>query len=207
MDHYSTAVGGVIRLSSVPEINLKKIDAKLGAFILGNSLEPKDTKFILARVKRGVINIVRELELKNPDFSLQTIPYEELDRYKDELTDEQLELLEGTLRNRDITFEAEQLLLSDNFDARRLGRLMNEHQKVLRDVLKISTEKIDNMIEAALNAGAFGAKINGSGGGGCMFAYAPENPERVLESVKQISDAAWIVYSDEGTREESSDDK
>ena len=35
------------------------------------------------------------------------------------------------------------------------------------------------MIAAALDAGAFGAKINGSGGGGCMFAYAPDRPEIV----------------------------
>jgi len=28
------------------------------------------------------------------------------------------------------------------------------------------------MIDAALGAGALGAKINGSGGGGTMFAYA-----------------------------------
>jgi len=61
------------------------------------------------------------------------------------------------------------------------------------------------MIDAALNAGAYGGKINGSGGGGCMFAYAPENPEKVLEAVKKISNDSFIVYSDEGTREEKSE--
>ncbi|PKL82319.1 MAG: GHMP kinase, partial [Ignavibacteriae bacterium HGW-Ignavibacteriae-3] len=92
--------------------------------------------------------------------------------------------------------------LNKNYDEKRIGRLLNEHQKVLRKILKISTNKIDKMIDAALNAGAYGAKINGSGGGGCMFAYAPENPEIVLEAVKRISDEAWIVYTDDGTREE-----
>ncbi len=204
MDHYSTAVGGIIWLGSVPKIELRKINFKPGAFILGNSQEPKDTKFILARVKRGVLNIAANLKKKNPGFSLQTIPFEELKRYKDELTDEEMELLEGTVRNRDITFEAEQILLAEKPDEKRFGRLMNEHQKVLRDVLKISTEKIDRMIDAALNAGAYGAKINGSGGGGCMFAYAPENTDKVLDAVKKISDDAWIVHSDEGTKIESS---
>jgi galactokinase len=203
MDHYSTAVGGVIWLGSQPEIQLKKIDIKLGAFVLGNSSEPKDTKFILSRVKRGVLNISKELMHKHPDFSLQTIRLEELTSFQDELKEEQMELLEGTVRNRDITFEAEQLLNIEQLDERRLGRLMNEHQKVLQDILKISTTKIDMMINAALDAGAYGAKINGSGGGGCMFAYAPENPERVLAAVKKISNEVWIVYSDEGTREES----
>ncbi len=202
MDNYSTSVGGVIWLGSQPKIQLKKINTKLGTFVLGNSSEPKDTKYILARVKGGVVNISRELKNNNPDFSLQTIRIEELTRFKDELNEEQMELLEGTLRNRDITFKAEHLLNSEQLDERRLGGLMNEHQKVLRDVLKISTNKIDRMIDAALDVGAYGAKINGSGGG-CMFAYAPENPEKILEAVKKISSEAWIVYSDEGTREEN----
>ncbi len=73
---------------------------------------------------------------------------------------------------------------------------------MLKDVLKISTPKIDRMIDATLDAGAYGAKINGSGGGGCMFAYAPENTDKVLEAVKNISPDSHIVKVDEGTREE-----
>ncbi len=200
MDHYSTAVGGVIWLESVPEILLESISPKLGSFILGNSQEPKDTKYILAKVKKGVINIVNELNKKNSEFSLQNIRLEELDRYIDDLNEEQLELLRGTIKNRDITFEARQVLNSDPQNHQRIGRLMNEHQSVLRDILQISTTKIDKMIDAAINAGAFGAKINGSGGGGCMFAYAPENTERVLEAVKSIAPESWIVQVDEGTK-------
>lgn len=49
------------------------------------------------------------------------------------------------------------------------------------------------------------AKINGSGGGGCMFAYALQEPEIILDAVKKISNNAFIVYSDEGTCEEKSE--
>lgn len=203
MDHYSTSAGGVIWLESFPEIHLETMNPKLGSFVLGNSQEPKDTKFILARVKKGVINIVNDLKKKNPEFSLQNIRLEELDRYTEELKEDQVELLQGTVRNRDITFEARQVLLTEPLNHNRIGRLMNEHQKVLRDVLRISTPKIDKMIEAALNAGAFGAKINGSGGGGCMFAYAPDNSEKVLEAVKAIAPESWIVNVDEGTKTEA----
>lgn len=203
MDHYSTSVGGVIWLESFPEINLEPMHPKFGEFILGNSQEPKDTKYILARVKKGVINIVNDLKRKNPEFSLQNIRLEEFDRYTDELNNDQLELLQGTIRNRDITFEAKQVMLTEPLNHPRIGRLMNEHQKVLRDILKISTPKIDKMIETALSAGAFGAKINGSGGGGCMFAYAPENGEKVLEAVKSIAPESWLVTIDEGTKAEA----
>lgn len=200
MDHYSTSVGGVIWLESFPEIHLESINPSLGSFVLGNSREPKDTKFILARVKKGVINIVNNLKKKNPEFSLQNIRLEELDRYTEELNEDEVELLQGTIRNRDITYEARQVLTSEPLNHHRIGRLMNEHQNVLRDVLQISTTKIDKMIEAALNAGAYGAKINGSGGGGCMFAYAPDNPEKVLEAVKAIAPESWIVNVDDGTK-------
>ena len=57
------------------------------------------------------------------------------------------------------------------------------------------------MIQAALDAGAYGAKINGSGGGGCMFAYAPGNAERVVAAVGAIGDAT-IVHIDDGTASE-----
>jgi galactokinase len=74
---------------------------------------------------------------------------------------------------------------------------------VLRDNLKISTPKIDRMIEAALRAGAYGGKINGSGGGGCMFVYAPENPEAIAEAIAGAGGKAFIVEVDGGTRVES----
>ena len=55
------------------------------------------------------------------------------------------------------------------------------------------------MIEASLKAGAFGAKINGSGGGGCMFAYAPNNPEAVIEAIEKEGGKAYLIYPDKGT--------
>ncbi len=205
MDHYSTSVGNIIWLESAPEIKLEKINSRLGAFVLGNSLEPKDTKAILARVKHGVLNIINELRKEYSDFSIHKIKLDEIEDYKKHLSNEQLELLGGTLTNRDITFKAKKIFNNEPLNDHQIGELLNQHQNILRDILKISTPKIDRMIEAALNAGAYGAKINGSGGGGCMFAYAPENPEKVLEAVKMISNDSFIVYPDEGTREEKSE--
>ena len=52
----------------------------------------------------------------------------------------------------------------------------------------------------AMDAGALGGKINGSGGGGCMFAYAPDEPEKVAEAVKKICGNTQIIHSDAGTK-------
>ena len=51
----------------------------------------------------------------------------------------------------------------------------------------------------ALKAGALGAKINGSGGGGCMFAYAPDNPEAVVDAIEREGGKAYVIYPDKGT--------
>ena len=201
MDQYSASVGGLIWLESFPELAVVPMGAPLKSFVLGNSHDPKDTKLILARVKERVLNIVKRLKERHPEFSLQSISSDEIDRYRKELAKEEFNLLAGTIKNRDVSFKAKEILAQIPLDHRGLGNLLNEHQAVLRDVLHISTPKIDRMIEAALKAGAYGAKINGSGGGGCMLAYAPDEPERVREAVHSISEAV-IVSVDEGSREE-----
>ena len=199
MDHYSTAIGGIIFLDSYPKVQVIKLDSKLGNLVLGNSGEPKDTKFILARVKNQIQNVVRELQKSHPDFSLRTISESGIDSYFKDLTEEQVDLLRGTIKNRDITMQALNALNEPFLDHKLVGNLINDHQDVLREILKISTPKIDRMIEASLNAGALGAKINGSGGGGCMFAYAPENPEKIKEAIEKEGGKAYILTVGEGT--------
>ena len=56
------------------------------------------------------------------------------------------------------------------------------------------------MIANALDAGAFGAKINGSGGGGCMFAYAPNAPEKVASAIAEAGGQPFIVHIAEGVK-------
>ena len=46
-------------------------------------------------------------------------------------------------------------------------------------------------------------KINGSGGGGCMFVYAPENTQKVKEAIEKAGGTAYIVSIDDGIRIES----
>ena len=98
-------------------------------------------------------------------------------------------MIEGTIRNRDIEIEASSLLKEGGAPAEKLGLLMNEHHGILRDVLKISTDKIEKMCGISLQKGAVGAKIFGSGGGGCMLALIPRiNGKRdysLIDSVKK----------------------
>jgi len=200
MDHYSTAFGGILALDFHPEVRVEPIEADVKSFVLGDSGEPKDTKYVLAYVKNQVIEIVQRLSAKHANFSLHTATLETLHELRNELNEEQFALLVGTIRNRDITVEARKIFRQLPLDHRRIGALLTEHQAILRDVLKISTPKIDRMIEFALKEGAYGGKINGSGGGGCMFVYAPEEPERVAGALRRAGGTAYVVHPDEGVR-------
>ena len=55
------------------------------------------------------------------------------------------------------------------------------------------------MLSAALDAGAMGGKINGTGGGGCMFVLAPENPGAIANAIEQQGGVAHIIEMDGGT--------
>lgn len=203
MDHYSTAVGGILFLEFSPTVRLQKIGARLGTFVLGDSMEPKETTTILSRVKDPIVRAVERLAAHHPGFSLQTTDREQLRSYSGKLSEQEAALLAGTITNRDITRTALRLLSSSSFDHHTVGTLLSDHHAVLRDVLKISTPKIERMLDAAQNAGAYGGKINGSGGGGCMFVYAPERPEDVAEAIEREGGRAFIVCSEPGTRLES----
>ena len=203
MDHYSTACGNVIYLQSVPKIRVEQLKPKLGTFVLGDSQEPKDTVGLIKRVKGGVLRAIEKIKNEFPAFSLFTANLNNLIDFQDLLTFEEKELISGNIDNHRILIEALSLLKSENFDDNKLGELLNEHQFHLRENLKISTPKIDRMIEAGLDAGALGGKINGSGGGGCMFVYASENPEKVAKAIESQGGKAYIIKVDEGTRLEN----
>lgn len=202
MDHFSTTYGGVLAIDFHPELRVQRIPVTLGTIVLGDSKQPKDTTGILSRVKGGVLEAVKIIEMRHKGFSLQIATADMLGSSNGSLTQAERELLLGTIRNRDLTREARNVMAREVLDHQRLGNLLTEHQGVLRDVLKISTPKIDRMIDAAMNAGAYGAKINGSGGGGCMFAYAPAGPECVAEAIERAGGKALVVTADDGTRTE-----
>lgn len=67
-------------------------------------------------------------------------------------------------------------------DLLRVGELMNINHGLLW-ALGVSSPELDRLVNAALNAGALGAKLTGAGGGGCMISLA------IPERIDGISDA------------------
>lgn len=193
MDHYAAALGGLhyLDFDNFSTINLSS--APLGAFVLGNSGEPKDTLRILRQVKNMVLSGWLKLLREDDLLEIGQFSHEQLQRYRSQLSPEELGLLSANIDNRDITGKAVELLKKESFDHRAFGRLLSDHQRILDERLNISTPKINRMLQAAMDAGALGGKINGSGGGGCMFAYAPEKPETVAEAIRAAGGEPSII--------------
>ncbi len=67
---------------------------------------------------------------------------------------------------------------------RLLGSLMNQNQALLRD-LGVSSPELERLVDAALSAGASGAKLSGGGRGGNMIALvAPERSDAVAAALR-----------------------
>jgi mevalonate kinase len=60
----------------------------------------------------------------------------------------------------------------ENYDLKKAGELMNENHRLLQEI-EVSSKELDLLVDLALKQGAFGAKLTGGGGGGCMVALSP----------------------------------
>lgn len=203
MDHYSTAIGNVIYLESQPEIMVEALYPQMGTFVLGDSLEPKDTIGILARCRFGMEEIIRKVKERDPEFSIHTTPFKKINDYSYFLTVDELGILKANIEDRDILLEGKKLLSESVTDQaefdRKFGRLLYRHYLNLRDHKKTATPKIERMMRAAMRAGALGGKINGSGGGGCMFVYAPNNADEIAAAIEREGGKSFIITIGNGT--------
>ncbi|HUU74998.1 MAG TPA: mevalonate kinase [Methanoregulaceae archaeon] len=88
-------------------------------------------------------------------------------------------------------------------NANELGKLMNMNHALL-EVLGVGHPALSRLILAARAAGAYGAKLTGAGGGGCMVAMCPKHLKSRVAGAIEASDAkAFITTIDtEGVRKE-----
>ena len=86
--------------------------------------------------------------------------------------------------------QAEELALAAkesmvDYNLRRVGELMNDNHLLLKE-LEVSCEELDYLVNLARGQGAFGAKLTGGGGGGCMVALTPGRAlqEKVADTIE-----------------------
>jgi mevalonate kinase len=95
------------------------------------------------------------------------------------LLDQELELVKDVLK-----------LLKEN-NTIKLGEKINQNQKYL-ETIGISNNQLRKMIEIGQKT-SFGAKITGSGGGGCIFAITDES--NLEDTLKEFKDNNFECFS------------
>ena len=88
-------------------------------------------------------------------------------------------------------------------DAQQLGKLMNMNHALL-EAPGVGHPALSKLILASRAAGAYGAKLTGAGGGGCMVALCPKHLKNRVAGAIEAGDArAFITTIDtEGVRKE-----
>ena len=202
MDQYSSSLGNIIYLETGDDFDYQTIPKELPGLIIGESGVPKNTLDHLKKLKENAwiaINKVKEIDA---NFDLKTAKKNDLDAYLKHLPADLQPYFSAAIINHDVTQKALLEFQKEKLNYNRIGKLMNEHHNVLRDLLDITVPRIDAMIDAALNTGALGAKIVGSGKGGSIVALAPEGKEQhVIDSIKNAGGIdAYLVSIDTGAR-------
>ena len=212
MDHFSSVFGNLIFLKPVlPKPNLIVYDLNLKGFVLGNSMEKKETVDDLVRTKNLTLDAFKKISNIMPEFNQFYTKLEDIQPYLPSLKKEHQKKIVGNIINRDITYKAKELIdkqlsllkqgensnIMVNF-YRKLGYLLNLHQEQLRDNIQISTNKINKIIDSSLSSGALGGKINGSGFGGTMFALMPNNVQLLKKVIEDAGGEAFIIDTSKG---------
>ncbi|RLE64902.1 MAG: hypothetical protein DRJ49_05830 [Thermoprotei archaeon] len=171
MDQYASAYGNLLYIDCATEPpQIVPLKAKLSlSLIIGDTMQEKNTPRILAWLGRRYKNRER-------DF---------------------MRGLEGIV---EVVEQARIELSKENPDPYVLGELMNLNQYYLKRYLKVSSDcpispnNLDKLINAAIEVGALGAKLSGSGGGGCMIAIClKEDEKKIASAIERVGGRVYIT--------------
>ncbi len=199
MDQFTISLGNLIYLNTEDDSHVL-FSKSMENLIVGVSGIDKDTFGVLALLKTKALEAINQVKATIKDFEIKNSQIEDLEKY---LTLVDLDLkpyLSAGIKNYFITKAAYSELQKESSNINHLGDLMNKHHLLLRYNLKITVPRIDAMIENSLKAGAIGAKIIGSGGGGCIVAISqPGNEEKIISEIKKAGAVdAFLIKESEG---------
>ncbi|MDO9517168.1 MAG: mevalonate kinase [Methanosarcinaceae archaeon] len=94
--------------------------------------------------------------------------------------------------------------LVNNSDYISIGKLMNINHGLL-DSIGVGSLELSSLVYAARSSGAFGAKITGAGGGGCMVALMDKAKTEAVASAIDVAGGSSIITkaTDHGVMVES----
>lgn len=202
MDQYSIGLGNIIYLETGDHFAFQVLKTPLSGLIMADSGVPKETVSLLKRLKTNSWKAIEEVKKQVPDFTIETAKIEDLQFYLHFLSNDLKPYLEAAMGNFNVTKKALRSFKKEKLNLNEIGDLMNQHHHYLKNLLKITVPKIDAMIDAAIQTGALGAKIVGSGGGGSIAVLSPKHKEKEISNaiLNAGAKSVYIAAVDEGAR-------
>ncbi|RMA58056.1 mevalonate kinase family protein [Ulvibacter antarcticus] len=203
MDQYAIAIGNVLYIDTSTNSGFNTIGTTLNGLILAESGVPKQTLTTLKDLRSKAVLSIEYVQKKDPKFEIKNSKLSEFEVLKKYIPEDLQAYFYAAIANHEITQKALKLFKSDIINFKLIGKLMNEHHTILKDVLKITVPTIDTMITTALQHEAYGAKIVGSGDGGSIVVLSPPNKEKIIIDalLKNGAKAAYKVSVTQGSKE------
>jgi len=173
MDQYTIAQQGLLCIDT-EKGKAERLQGNFGQLVIAESGISKMTLEVLKNARAFQEKAVEEVKEKTPSFSIRKAKSIDYKKYRDMVSAPYRDYWFAAVYNYDITQRALRYLRSEKTNVLELGKLMDEHQKILENNIRNTPKAMIEMMNAARKAGAIGSKIIGSGGGGCMVAMASE---------------------------------
>jgi D-glycero-alpha-D-manno-heptose-7-phosphate kinase len=135
--------------------------------------------------------------------------YTGLTRFANDILKEQIENTKARSKDdylkrmHQMVFEAEKIMSEKGKEdmARDLGRLLNESWELKKNLSsQITNRFIDEVYARAIEAGAYGGKLAGAGGGGFLFFLAPlDKKQAIREALKDLLEVHFN-FENEGSK-------
>jgi galactokinase len=179
MDQYTIAQGGLIFIDTQTEISTR-LQPHFGTLILAESGIFKQTQTVLQNARAYGQKAIEAVQAQHPLFKIQEAVESDYDRYADCVPDLYADHWYAAIHNYILTLKAKKMLQEASVDIQQLGAWMNEHQQILEERIQNTPAVMQKQMAAARREGALGAKIIGSGGGGCMLALVPPSKKEAV---------------------------
>lgn len=189
MDQYTIALGGLIYIDTQSG-QCTPLNTDLGTLIVAESGLAKQTLTVLKNASVYAQKAIKAVVEQYPKFDIHLATVADYLKYRDSIPEKYQPYWYAAIHNYDLTRKAKAMLLERKTNPILLGQWMQEHQYILQHHIQNTPPEMIKMIDAAIAAGALGAKIIGSGGGGCIVAMATEKTKTAIIEAMLTAGAA-----------------
>jgi galactokinase (EC 2.7.1.6) len=209
LDQYGSAFGRIALIYTKPPVRVESLQLPGGVFVVLDSGIRHSTAEVHTKrqeeLSRAVELLKQIVDVESEGF--WDFPWHILYERQDVV-----DLLPEPLRSRvlftlEMQKSTERVLdmlrnrvLPIDETLRAVGKEMTLQHKLLAQLYDVSLPKLDRLVEEAIEAGAYGAKLSGAGMGGVVIALAPDRKTAEKIGNKSSAERWWVVEIDEGLR-------